>query len=91
MGLKKCIYSTYYPWTPHTHDFVVLTSLTHPRKILFIVLQIGKAKDLSVLLHIQTEEWDVQIPCFLMWNILQFFCASPFNIPLLSLLFVANW
>jgi hypothetical protein len=23
------------PWAPHTYDFVVLTSLTHPRKFLF--------------------------------------------------------
>jgi hypothetical protein len=35
------------PWAPHTYEFIVLTSLTHPRKILFAVLQIGKAKDLS--------------------------------------------
>jgi hypothetical protein len=33
------------------HDFVVLTSLTHPRKILLVVLQIGKAKDLSAPLR----------------------------------------
>jgi hypothetical protein len=32
------------PWAPHTYDFVVLTSLTHPRKILLVVLQIGKQK-----------------------------------------------
>jgi hypothetical protein len=30
-----------YMFPPELH-FVVLTSLTHPRKILFIVLQIGK-------------------------------------------------
>jgi hypothetical protein len=36
---------------PHTYDLVVLTSLTHPRKILLVVLQIGKAKDLSAPLH----------------------------------------
>jgi hypothetical protein len=30
------------PWAPHTYVFVVLTSLTHPRKIIFVVLQIGK-------------------------------------------------
>jgi hypothetical protein len=45
------------PWAPHTYDFVVLTSLTHPRKILLVVLQmgnleIGKAKDLSAPLCI---------------------------------------
>jgi hypothetical protein len=27
---------------PHTYDFLVLTSLTHPRKIILVVLQIGK-------------------------------------------------
>jgi hypothetical protein len=35
------------PWTPHTYDFVVVISLTHPRKILLVALQVGKAKDLS--------------------------------------------
>jgi hypothetical protein len=39
------------PWAPHTYDFVVLTSLTHPRKILLVVLQIRKAKDLSARLR----------------------------------------
>jgi hypothetical protein len=33
---KKHIYSTYSPWGPHTYDFVVLTSLTHPRKIILL-------------------------------------------------------
>jgi hypothetical protein len=33
---------------PHTYDLVVITSLTHPRKILLVgKLEIGKAKDLS--------------------------------------------
>jgi hypothetical protein len=49
---KKCIYSTYSPLrAPHTYDFVVLTSLPHPRKILLVVLQIGKARDLSAPLR----------------------------------------
>jgi hypothetical protein len=39
------------PWAPLSYDFVVLTSLTHPRKILLVVLQIGEAKDLSALLR----------------------------------------
>jgi hypothetical protein len=39
------------PLAPHTYDFVVLTSLTHPRKIILLVLQIGKAKDLSAPLR----------------------------------------
>jgi hypothetical protein len=30
------------PWAAHTYDFLVLTSLAHPRKILLFVLQIGK-------------------------------------------------
>jgi hypothetical protein len=58
-GWKKCTYSTYSPWVPHTYDFVVLTCLTYPRKILLVVLQIGKAEDLSaalcILLHLQIE------------------------------------
>jgi hypothetical protein len=49
--MKKCIYSTYSSRAPYTYDFVVLTSLTHPRKILLVVLQIGKAKDLSAPLR----------------------------------------
>jgi hypothetical protein len=55
--IEKCIYSTYSPWAPHTFDLVVITSLTHPRTILLVVLQIGKykigkAKDLSAPLRI---------------------------------------
>jgi hypothetical protein len=51
------MYSTYLPWAPHTYDFVVLTSLIHPRKIILVALQIGKweigkAKDLSAPLRI---------------------------------------
>jgi hypothetical protein len=30
------------PWDAHTYDFVVLTSLTHPRKIILVLLQIEK-------------------------------------------------
>jgi hypothetical protein len=33
---------TYSPWAPHTYDFAILTSLTRPRKILLVVLQIAK-------------------------------------------------
>jgi hypothetical protein len=49
------------PWAPHTYDFVVLTSLTHPRKILLVVLQIGKQeirkdKDLSAPLRILCDK-----------------------------------
>jgi hypothetical protein len=40
------------PWAPHTYDFVVLTSLTHPRKIGCAAnRKIGKAKDLSAPLR----------------------------------------
>jgi hypothetical protein len=40
------------------YDFVVLTSLTYPRKIVLVVLQIGKwkigeAKDLSAPLRVK--------------------------------------
>jgi hypothetical protein len=31
-----------FPRAPHTYGFIVLTSLTHPRKIILVVLQIGK-------------------------------------------------
>jgi hypothetical protein len=34
------------PRAPHTYDVVVLSSLTHTRKILLVMLQIGKAKKL---------------------------------------------
>jgi hypothetical protein len=53
MGLKKCIYSTYSPppRAPHTYDFVVLTLLTHPRKILLVVLQIGKQEKPKTYQH----------------------------------------
>jgi hypothetical protein len=46
---EKCVYSTYSappPRPPHNYDFVVETSLSHPRRIVLGVLQIGKAKDL---------------------------------------------
>jgi hypothetical protein len=54
---NKYIYSTYSPWAPHTYDFVVLTSLSHPRKIVLFVLQRGKyeireGKNLSAPLRI---------------------------------------
>jgi hypothetical protein len=50
---KKCIYFTYSPpWAPHNYDLIDLTSLTHSRKILLVVLQIRKAKDLSAPLPI---------------------------------------
>jgi hypothetical protein len=58
IGLEKCIYSIYSPLSStHTYDFVVLISLTHPRKKFFgVVLQIEKqetvkAKDLSAPLR----------------------------------------
>jgi hypothetical protein len=54
---KKFIYSTYSPLSS-TH--FVLTSLSHPRKILLVVPQIGKqeigeAKDLSAPLRMKTN------------------------------------
>jgi hypothetical protein len=39
-------------WAPYIYDFVVLTSLSHPRKILLVVLQVGKSKDLSAPLRV---------------------------------------
>jgi hypothetical protein len=51
MGLKKMYLLYIFPLSyththththTHTYDFVVITSLTHPRKILSVVLQIGK-------------------------------------------------
>jgi hypothetical protein len=52
MGLKKNVFTLHIPpWAPYTYDFVVLFSLTRPRKILLVVLQIGKAKDLSAPLR----------------------------------------
>jgi hypothetical protein len=40
------------PQALHTYDFVLLTFLTNRRKILLVVLQIGKAKHLSAPLCI---------------------------------------
>jgi hypothetical protein len=40
------------PRAAHAYDVVVVT-LTHPRKILLVVLQTGKAKDLPAPLRIQ--------------------------------------
>jgi hypothetical protein len=42
---------TYSSWASHTYDFVVLNSLTHPKKILLVVLHVRKAKNLSAPLH----------------------------------------
>jgi hypothetical protein len=39
-----------YIFPPELHT--LMTSLTHPRKLLSVVLQIGKAKDLSAPLRI---------------------------------------
>jgi hypothetical protein len=42
-GMEKNVFTLHIPpWAPHTYDFVVITSLTHPRKILFVVLQITR-------------------------------------------------
>jgi hypothetical protein len=42
-GIEKIYLFYKFPSELHTlMDFVVLTSLTHPRKILLVVLQIGK-------------------------------------------------
>jgi hypothetical protein len=42
-GIEKNVFTLHIPPSaPHTYDFVVLTSLTHPRKIILFMLQIGK-------------------------------------------------
>jgi hypothetical protein len=51
------------PWAPHTYDFVVLTSSTHPRKILLVVLQIGRAKYLSAPLRIHSSSPPIYATC----------------------------
>jgi hypothetical protein len=50
----KNVFTLHIPPELHTHlDLVVLTSLTQPRTIFsLVVLQIGKAKDLSAPLRI---------------------------------------
>jgi hypothetical protein len=54
--MKKNVFTVHIPLSaPHTYDFVVLTSLTHPIKILFVVMQIGKARDLSAPLSIHMK------------------------------------
>jgi hypothetical protein len=50
-GIEKKIVFTYSPRAPHTYDFVVLTSLTHIRKILLVVLQIGKQEKPKTFQH----------------------------------------
>jgi hypothetical protein len=51
-GIEKNVFTLHIPpWAPQTYDFVVLTSLTHPRKILLFVLHIGKSKYLSAPLR----------------------------------------
>jgi hypothetical protein len=44
-----------FPWAPHTYDFVVLNSLTHPRNILLVVLQTGKSQRLFITPKYVTE------------------------------------
>jgi hypothetical protein len=41
------------PRAPHTYYLVVLSSLKHPRKIILVVLQIGKTTCLSAVLRTQ--------------------------------------
>jgi hypothetical protein len=53
-GIEKMYLIYIFPPELHTHtyDFIVVTSLTHPRKNPLVVLKIGKVKDLSALLRI---------------------------------------
>jgi hypothetical protein len=50
------------PWALHAYNFVVLTSLAHQRKILLVVLQIGKANDLSAPLRIRLHAQAISTP-----------------------------
>jgi hypothetical protein len=51
-GIEKMYLLYIFPLSStHTYEFVVLTSLTHPRKIILVVLQIEKTKDLSAPLR----------------------------------------
>jgi hypothetical protein len=55
--IEKNVYALHVPpWAPHTYVFVVLTSLTHPRKILSVMLQIGDRKS-QRLISIPTYSW----------------------------------
>jgi hypothetical protein len=62
----ECIY-IFPPWAPHTCNFVVPTCLTHPRKILLVVLQIGKAKDFSAPLRITNQSRYMHMQPTLFW------------------------
>jgi hypothetical protein len=43
---EKNVFTLHILRAPHAYDFVVLTSLTHPRKILLVVLQNRKSQRL---------------------------------------------
>jgi hypothetical protein len=59
--LKKYIYI--FPPELHTHDFVVLNSSAHPRKILSVVLQTGKIGNRISQRHISTPTYaELSIP-----------------------------
>jgi hypothetical protein len=58
------------PWAPHTYDFVVLTSLTHPRKILLVVLQIGNRKSQRL---ISNPKYKQLRPVYIEWEGFFFF------------------
>jgi hypothetical protein len=52
MGLKKKIFTLHIPlWAPRAYDFVVITFLTHPRKISLVVLQIGNKEKPKTYQH----------------------------------------
>jgi hypothetical protein len=55
----KNVFTLYIPpWAPRTYDFVVLTSLTQPRRILLVVLQKGNRKSRRLISTLRVSEAD---------------------------------
>jgi hypothetical protein len=91
------VFTVHIPLWAHTYDFVVLASLTHPRNILFLVLEIGKAKDLSAPVrtncsfkfvtrsHAETWPWNYQRMCGL--EILSLTNKKPLTFLLMNVVF----
>jgi hypothetical protein len=66
MGLKQCIDSPYSPWAPHTYDFVAVTYLTYPRKVLLVVLKIWNRKSQSISWEANSFSVTQEIPSIFM-------------------------
>jgi hypothetical protein len=56
------------PWATHTYDFVVLTSLTHPRKIVLVVLKTGKTGNWKSQRLISTPTYIQNSRNEIVWN-----------------------